>query len=73
MNANELKELCKQAGYLKVTDEEITELFKEIDRDGSGKIECDEFMAYMHVGDKIDSEARDTLLRIRKAHMKLNS
>ena len=62
-------------------DVDVEALFKEIDSNRSGLIDVDEFMAYMYTGDKLSSDpndpnkdrARDTLLRIRKAHMKLNS
>jgi hypothetical protein len=64
--------LIIEAGYLGVKDNEVDQLFIEIDLNSSGHIDKDEFMAYMYVGDKVQLKSRDTLLRIRKAHMKLN-
>lgn len=54
-------------------DYEIDELFRDIDRDRSGFINVDEFMAYMYTGEGIKTGSRDTLFRIRKAHRKLNA
>lgn len=51
-------------------------LFSEIDENGNGKIDIDEFMAFVQVAHKIDprggSEAKDAAFSIRKARLKLN-
>lgn len=68
-----LKQLIISAGYTEVTDYEIGNLFKDIDSNQSGTIDIDEFLAYLYVGDKIQLRSRDTLLQIRKAHLKINN
>ena len=83
LNKDQLKKLIWETGFDSVKDADVDALFKEIDRNQSGLLDVDEFMAYMYTGDKLNSDpndpngakdrARDTLLRIRKAHMKLNS
>ena len=47
-----------------------------MDDDQNGTIDIDEFMAFIHVADKVKAkniEARDAVFNIRKARLKLNS
>jgi Ca2+-binding EF-hand superfamily protein len=47
-----LKQLMMSCGYTSVLDSEITTLFSEIDRDQNGKIELEEFLAFVYAADK---------------------
>lgn len=65
-----------RSGHAEVTDEEIDVFFNEMDENNNGKIDIDEFMAFVQVAHKINpregSEARDAAFSIRKARLKLN-
>lgn len=73
MKLDGLKRLIVSTGHTEVTDEEVAALFADIDTNQGGEIDVDEFMAYMYAGDKIDAKSRNTILAIRKAHMRLNT
>ena len=73
LNHSQLKQLIIKTGYAKVSDHEVDQLFRDIDKDHSGFINASEFMAYMYTGDSIKTGSRDTLFRIRKAHKKMNA
>eukprot|EP00027_Filamoeba_sp_ATCC50430_P009746 CAMPEP_0168559194 /NCGR_PEP_ID=MMETSP0413-20121227/10388_1 /TAXON_ID=136452 /ORGANISM="Filamoeba nolandi, Strain NC-AS-23-1" /LENGTH=151 /DNA_ID=CAMNT_0008590395 /DNA_START=137 /DNA_END=595 /DNA_ORIENTATION=- len=47
ISSSELKEAIKQLGQ-KVTDQEIAEMIKSVDKDGNGTVEFDEFVELMH-------------------------
>lgn len=75
INKPQLKELIVTSGYKDVTDKEVDSLFKEIDIDKSNTIDIDEFMAFIYTGDRlnINSTSKDTVMKVRKNHTKINS
>lgn len=53
----------------------VDSLFKEMDTDGSGFIDIDEFMTFIEIADGINPEnekAKESAYRIRKAKLNLN-
>ena len=71
-----LKNLIISSGHKSVTDEEVDAIFVEMDKDKSGTVDIDEFIAFVQVADRVRTKnplSRDAVFNIRKARLKLNS
>ena len=70
-----VKALIIKAGHELVTEDEVESIFKEMDRDMNGYVDIDEFMTFIMIADKFNTQepkAKDAVFNIRKARLKLN-
>jgi len=47
MDAKEFKQACKDIGHGDVTDQQLSDIFKKVDKNNDSKIDWEEFLAMM--------------------------
>jgi len=75
LNERQLKQLVIKIGYAEITDEEVLDMFDEMDADDSKEVDIDEVMAFLYLADRIKTKktsTRDTVFTIRSSILNLN-